>query len=171
MDFIDTLKLKDKSFLELGCGTAMIAVLAAKKGAIVTASDLHLKAVENAQLNAAKNQVNLKILHSDLFENIQEKTFDFICINPPYYPKNPRETAEAAWFCGSEYQYFKKLFAQLPGRFHTQTKVFMILSEDCDIHHIQLLAKKEYIIFEKIVERKNWLERNFIFQLNLDLKK
>lgn len=168
MDFISSFELNKKHFLELGCGAALIAVLAAKKGAIVTASDLNPEAVKNAKINSNKNGLTIKTLKSDLFENIDEKHFHFICINPPFYPKNPKNYEEAAWFCGSEYQYFIKLFKQLPLKMNNQTTVFMILSQDCDIPLIQKLARKEGIIFEKKITRKNYLEENYIFQLHLD---
>ena len=41
LDFIDTIDLKGKSVLELGCGSGIISLFANKKGANVIASDIY----------------------------------------------------------------------------------------------------------------------------------
>jgi hypothetical protein len=41
--------------------------------------------------------------------------FDIIVINPPYYKKDPGSYSDYAWNCGSNGEYFKKLFTQLRG--------------------------------------------------------
>ena len=48
-----------------------------------------------------------------MFDKIEKVNFDYIVINPPYFPKNPKSEKEFAWFCGSDFEYFKKLFSQL----------------------------------------------------------
>ena len=40
LEFIEKLPLNGKTFLELGCGCGIISILAAKKGAFVTATDI-----------------------------------------------------------------------------------------------------------------------------------
>src|SRR5215475_4196780 len=56
IDFLSDQPLKNKTLLELGCGTALISIFAAKNGAIVTASDVSQKAIDNAALNVKANQ-------------------------------------------------------------------------------------------------------------------
>lgn len=165
MDFIEQFDLTDKRFLELGCGTGMISTLAAKKGAKVVASDINPSAIENVRLNAEKNGVILEPIFSDLFEKIPQQIFDYIIINPPYYPKNPQSKAEEAWYCGADFEYFKKLFSQLETYFNETSQVFMILSEDCELEKIKNLATKELLIFELIFQIKKQGEENYIFRI------
>lgn len=165
LEFLETKDLKKQSFLELGCGTGMISVFAAKKGAQVTASDINPKAIENATLNATKNNVNINAVKSDLFSQLQSMQFDYIVINPPYYPKNASDMAENAWFCGEDFGYFKRLFEVLKHHIHQKSKVYMILSEDCDLERISNIAKAEKFGFKTEVETKKWGERNFIFSI------
>jgi release factor glutamine methyltransferase len=140
--FIENFELHGKTFLELGCGSGIISILAANKGAKVSASDINPNAIENAILNAKRNKVEISTFLSDLFKDIPEQVFDFIVINPPYYPKKPSNMAEQAWFCGDHYEYFENLFSTLTNYFDKKSTVIIILSEDCAIEHIKRIAEK-----------------------------
>jgi len=100
IDYLTDKQLSGKSLLELGCGTGLISIIAAKSGAHVVASDLSLLAVENTKRNASQNRVSINIIHSDLFDAIEKMTFDWIIINPPYYARNAKNEEELAWNCG-----------------------------------------------------------------------
>jgi len=77
--------LADARFLEIGCGSGLISILAAKLGAVVTATDINPEAVEAAIQNAKANSVQLNAFASDLFANVKG-SFDFIIFNAPYLP-------------------------------------------------------------------------------------
>ncbi|MGB5896108.1 MAG: methyltransferase [Ignavibacteriaceae bacterium] len=165
LNFVDTLKLESKTFLELGAGTGIISILAAKKGAAVYASDISGKAVENVKLNAVKNNVQINIFTSDLFKNIPDIQFDYIIINPPYYSREPREDEEYAWFCGSNFEYFKSLFNSLSDYIGNDSKVFMILSEVCDIQKIKSIGMENEFAWELKMKKQFWGEKNYIFEI------
>ena len=166
LHFLELKNLEGKSFLELGCGTGLISVLAAQKGALVTSSDINPKAIENVRLNALNNQVELRAIESNLFEKLQGEQFDFIIINPPYYPKEAKSRAEEAWFCGPKFEYFHKLFSGLGNHILSSSKVYMILSEDCQLEKIQAIAKQNNFIFKLELQTKKWGEKNYIFSIN-----
>lgn len=163
MDFMNNKELTHKSILELGCGTGLISTLCAKKGGVVTASDINPKAVENAELNAKNNGVEIKTIQSDLFDTIAEQRFDYILINPPYYPKKPDNMAENAWFCGEDFAYFKKLFLQLDDFVDDQSTVLMILSEDCDFEQIEHLGQEKGFKFEMLLRKRKKGEDYFVY--------
>ena len=165
LDYISNLDLENKMFLELGCGSGIISLLAASKGAIVTASDINKNAL-NTLINSAKsNNLVVKTKYSDLFDELSINPFDVIIINPPYYPKQPKSVKEKAWFCGENFEFFKKLFQQLSQR--TDKDIFMILSEDCNINKIGKIASNHSLSLTKIFEKKVLGERNSIFKLLL----
>ncbi|MEV8532224.1 50S ribosomal protein L11 methyltransferase [Streptomyces sp. NPDC051211] len=70
------------SFLEVGCGAGVVAVMAALAGYDrVVASDIIPRAVENAAVNAERHEVQdrLSALHSDLFSGLSDgDRFDVI---------------------------------------------------------------------------------------------
>lgn len=164
LDYLKPLDLKDKTLLELGCGSGIISLYAASKGAKVTASDINTIALKTLRESALKNELDLNIIHSDLFDQIQRQNFDYIIINPPYYPKNPKSIKEQAWFCGEDFEYFKKLFQQLSER--QDETVLMILSQDCDIETIKRIASQNKLQLDVKKERTIIAEQNFIFSIN-----
>ena len=144
----------------------IISLLAAKKGANVTASDINQTALDFLETNACKNNLKLKIVYSDLFDKLKNLTFDYIIINPPYYPKTPKNIKEHAWFCGENFDYFEKLFVQLPNYLPT-SNFYMILSQDCDIEKIKAIAVRNTMTFELVFEKKNLVETNYLFKIKI----
>ncbi|MFJ3825047.1 methyltransferase [Streptomyces nodosus] len=76
------------AFLEIGCGTGVVAVTAALAGwERVVASDINAEAVANAALNARRHGVadRVRAVHSDLFEGLPAgQLFDTIVWSSPY---------------------------------------------------------------------------------------
>lgn len=163
LHFIAPLNLKGKTLLELGCGSGIISLFAASKEAKVTASDINEVALDALKIASTKNDISVNIVYSDLFENLSEYHFDYIIINPPYYPKTPKNDKESAWFCGENFEYFEDLFSQLPPYIAQNT--WMILSEDCDIERIKNIAAKNRLSLEMILEKTVAKEKNFIFRI------
>ncbi|MCR8432640.1 MAG: methyltransferase [Crenarchaeota archaeon] len=73
--------------LEIGTGSGAIAILLAKLGCDVTATDINPKAIEVAKENATQNNVKIRFIVGDLFAGLNEK-FDTIVFNPPYLPED-----------------------------------------------------------------------------------
>ncbi|MEP0262737.1 methyltransferase [Dokdonia sp.] len=165
LDFISEIDLTQKTFLELGCGSGIISLFASQKGAKVTASDINTTALEYLNNASKNNELPIDCVHSDLFENIAEKQFDYIFINPPYYPKSPENIKQQAWFCGEEFEYFKSLFKQLPKYLSKENTTYMILSEDCELEKIKRIALENNVIMEHVYETKKMGEKNFIFSI------
>lgn len=163
--FLETLPLRDKTILELGCGTGLVGIAAAKNGAIVTLSDISKSAVDCAQNNTKKNKVNVTCIQSDLFAEFDTLHFDYILVNPPYYPDKPKNSQEMAWYCGTEFEYFKEFFSQLKQTTNSLTKTYMVLSEFCQIDRIQEIGIENGFKMEVSDRRRNSIEESLIYQI------
>lgn len=163
LDYIKPLDLKEKTFLELGCGSGIISLLASKKGAVVSSSDINQTALNYLDANAAKNNLLVTTIFSDLFKSIPNSNFDYVIINPPYYPEKPKNIKEQAWFCGENFEYFENLFDQLQNI--ESNNIFMILSEDCEIEKIKSISNKNNFQLSDIKKIKNNFETNYIFKI------
>ena len=165
LQYIGSLKLHEKKILELGAGSGLISIFAAKKGANVTASDINPVAVEFLKKNSGNNRVGLEIIQSDLFGDISPQQFDIIAINPPFYKKNPETINDFAWYCGENGEYFQKLFNGLRGYIHNNSNVLMVLSEDCDINMIERFAVIKGFSLQKIITKKAIWEYLYIYKV------
>jgi release factor glutamine methyltransferase len=165
LQYINKFALNEKRFLELGCGSGLIAITVAKKGAIVTATDINQVAVDALKKNSSQNKVEMEIIQSDLFNNIPKQQFDVIAINPPYYKKKQLTAADHAWYCGENGEYFSALFDTIDGYIHTDTEILMVLFEGCDTEMISGFAAKKNFILNCVYSKQNMLEKNFIFKI------
>jgi release factor glutamine methyltransferase len=164
LQFLRDQDLRAKQFLELGCGTGIIALAAARKGAIVTASDINTIAIRNAGMNAATHHASVNVIHSDLFTSIPVEPFDWIVVNPPYYPADPEDEPAHAWYCGKDHEYFTRLFADLGQYLHAHSHVLMVLSDVCNLSAIFSIAKSAGYYFEQIDQRSIWTDgKNYLF--------
>jgi release factor glutamine methyltransferase len=165
LDFISAKNIKNKNVLELGAGSGFISFYLAKNcGAKVTASDINPNAIEGLKLNSEKLQIPIEVVQSNLFENIDLKNIDLILINPPYYPKEVLNNREAAFYCGADFDYFKRLFEGLK-KGGLVYSVFMILSEDCQIDEISRLASKNELNLKEVHRKRRLQEWNIIYEI------
>ncbi len=163
LDYISSLNLKDKKVLELGCGSGIISIFCASKDAKVTASDIHEIAVSSIQNVGLKQGFRINTLISNLFENIEDQSFNYVLINPPYYPKEPKNLEERAWYCGKDFDYFKNLFSQLEKRMDTNT--LMILSDTSDIKTIKKISNTYNLELKLLCSEKIAFEINYIYKV------
>jgi len=154
-----------KMVLDIGTGSGLLAMFAAKKGATSSAVDINPLAVKTAQANAAANNLSIKVIESDLFDQLPKSaTFDYLLINPPYFAANPKDKAAHAFFAGENLEYFEKLFRQMPGYIHANSTIWVILSDDCDLEKIQEIAQKNEFLQKTIFEKTKWAKRMLILE-------
>ena len=165
LEYLEGKNLKGISLLELGAGTGIISIFCAKREAEVTATDISSTAIKNIEQNSIINSVNINIIQSDLFAEIPEQKFEWIIINPPYYPRDPINEYEQAWFCGSKFQFFTQLFDQLGLYSDISSNITMILSEDCDIKNISRIAENKLFKLNEITRIRKWGEWNHLYKI------
>ena len=85
--------------LDMGTGSGVCAVIAARRAQRVVAVDINPEAVRCAGINALLNHLEHKIdvRHGDLFEPVRGERFDIILFNPPFLLGTPRDDRDRAW--------------------------------------------------------------------------
>jgi release factor glutamine methyltransferase len=140
IEFLKRQPLAGCDLLEMGCGSGLLSLVAAREGARVTAVDINPAAVECTRANARRNGIEVRVEQSDVFDNLPVRAFDRIVVNPPFYKGKPSNDAAFAWYCGAEFDFFRKFFGALPGYAHAGSRTWMILSEVCDLAGIRRVA-------------------------------
>jgi release factor glutamine methyltransferase len=89
----------DGDVLDMGTGSGVGAVLAARYARRVVAVDINAAAVRCARINAALNHLEHKIAvrHGDLFGPVDTERFDLVLFNPPFLKGTPRDDRDSAW--------------------------------------------------------------------------
>jgi len=81
-----TIRRPSRATLDLGAGSGIQAVFAARHSAQVTATDLNPRAAQFVRFNAWLNgAANIEPVTGDTYEPVRNRTFDLIVVNPPFF--------------------------------------------------------------------------------------
>ncbi|MDB6157407.1 MAG: methylase [Gammaproteobacteria bacterium] len=85
--------------LDMGTGSGVCAVFAARHARRVVAVDINPAAVRCATLNALMNHLEhrIEVRHGDLFAPVETERFDLILFNPPFVRGTPQDDRDRAW--------------------------------------------------------------------------
>jgi release factor glutamine methyltransferase len=85
--------------LDMGTGSGVCAVAAARFARRVVAVDINSAAVRCAAMNALLNhrEHRIEVRHGDLFAPVAGERFDLILFNPPFLRGIPRDDRDRAW--------------------------------------------------------------------------
>jgi len=129
------LKACPKTVLDMGTGSGILAIAAAKKGCSVTAVDINPDAIDAAKENAKKEKVKLTFILSDLFEKVKGK-FDLIVFNPPYVRTEDSEVTDMqsiAWQGGTDGMLvIDRFLKQVKGFLKPSGRVLLLVSSTDD---------------------------------------
>ncbi len=144
-----------------GSGAIAVSIGAYIKNAKITAADISSKALNVAKENAKKNNVQIELIKSDMFENIKQK-FDIIVSNPPYIQtkiiktlsKNVQKEPEMALDGGEDGLKFYKQIAKNADKFLEHDGYLCLeIGYDQNLNVTKLL--KETNKYRKIYSKKD----------------
>lgn len=89
----------DAAVLDLGTGSGVCALFAARHAHRVVAVDINPEAVRCAAVNALMNRLDARITlrQGDLFAPVADERFDLVLFNPPFIVGAPKDARDAAW--------------------------------------------------------------------------
>jgi methylase of polypeptide subunit release factors len=167
--FIDRLDLAGRQVADVGTGTGILALAAARRGAAgVVAVDINPNAVKAANDNARANGLDDRVtaVCSDLLSALPaQPLFDVILSNPPYFPGEPLDLADRAWHAGPHYRDIKSLFEQARVRLKPGGMFYVILSSDSDLDLLCSLMEAAGFRSRRAEERSLLVESLVIYEL------
>jgi release factor glutamine methyltransferase len=89
----------DADVLDMGTGSGVCALVAARYARRVVAVDINPAAVRCATVNALLNRLEarIEVRHGDLFAPVTGERFDLVLFNPPFLLGVPKDARDAAW--------------------------------------------------------------------------
>ena len=131
--FVTQLDLRDRTVLDVGTGTGIIALSAARAGAAnVVAVDINPNAALSARENAARTVCRSHVgrMRRSPVGVVAAGQFDAILSNPPFFPEEPIDVADRAWHAGPGYRDIRALFEQARLRLAPGGRFYLLLSSD-----------------------------------------
>ncbi|MFQ5343207.1 MAG: methyltransferase [Anaerolineae bacterium] len=142
----------DSTVLDMGTGSGVGAVFAARWARRVVAVDINPEAVRCARINALLHQVEdrVEVRQGDLFEPACGEQFDAVLFNPPFFRGEPRNDLERALWANDVVERFA---AGLRDHLTPEGHALVILSSDGDVAGFLAACQINNLAADVVAER------------------
>lgn len=166
--FLQGQDLSGRSVVEVGTGSGILALSAAKAGAAqVLALDINPEAVATAAANAKLNGLpQVEARHSNLFSAVSEsEKFDVVLSSPPSFGGEPKSMADRAWHAGPGYRDILPLFDQAAARLKPGGVMYLLISSDTNAALFDHLIEKAGFTSARIATQSIIIEEFYLYEL------
>lgn len=138
--------------LDMGTGSGVGAVFAARAGYRVLAVDINPEAVRCARINVLLNRLEgqVEVRQGDLFAPVAGHSFDLVFFNPPFYRGTPKDALDHAW---RGVDVFERFAAGLPGALAPGGRALLVLSTDGDAAGMLRALEAEHLAYSAVARR------------------
>jgi methylase of polypeptide subunit release factors len=168
-EFISHLDLAGKRVLDIGTGSGILALAAARAGAgQVVAADINPNAALSAGENARANGLGERIdaVGCDLLSAFAPRPlFDVILSSPPKHAGEPRDLADRGWHAGPRYRDVAALFEQARQRLKPGGRLYVMVSSDTNLDLFGRLIERAGFRARAAYERSILIESFIIYEL------
>jgi methylase of polypeptide subunit release factors len=164
-EFIDSLDLRGKQVIDVGTGTGILAIAAARSGSEnVIATDINPNAALSVPDNARHNGVGDRVtaVCMDLLSGFAAyPLFDVIIANPPKHTLEPHDLADRGWNAGPNHRDIAALFEQAYERLKPDGKLYAMLSAHSELSLIEKLIERAGLRF-RVIRRHSIIVDAFV---------
>ncbi len=159
--YVAGLDLNNQRVADIGTGSGLAALAAARAGARVTAVDIDPVAVECASQNAARTGLaaRIQVVRSNVWEAVDPTLrFDLVISNPPFYPRDAEGPQDQAFAAGADYSFFTRLADGLGHRLAAHGSLVLVHSSDVPIAEIAGRMRTVGLSLHPLRERRGFFE-------------
>jgi len=142
--------------LDMGTGSGILALHAAKKAKKVLAVDISRQAVENLRRLSLPN---IQVRRSDLFQNVKER-FDVILFNPPYLPREP--PLDPQWSGGIGI--INRFLSQARSRLRPGGRIFLLVSSQTGMEDVKQTLHSLGYSYRTVAHRNMFFEKLYVLR-------
>lgn len=168
-EFISHLDLRGKRVVDVGTGSGILALAAARAGSEnVIAADINPNAALTAAENARANGVGdcVSALCSNLLSALAPRPlFDVILSSPPKHAGKPRDLADRGWHAGPQYRDIAALFDQSRERLKPGGRLYVMVSSDSDLDLFSAFITRAGFQAQLVAERSIFIESFLLYSL------
>jgi release factor glutamine methyltransferase len=154
----------DSEVLDMGTGSGVCAVFAARHARRVVAVDINPAAVRctgiNALLNRLEHRIDVRL--GDLFAPVSGERFDLILFNPPFVLGTPRDDRDRAWRSSDVAERFA---SELEAHLKPGGAALVLLSTFGDGALFLKAFRQQNLVLSVLAERRFVNEKLTIFRL------
>jgi release factor glutamine methyltransferase len=152
--------------LDMGTGSGVCAIVAARRTAQVIAVDINPEAVRCATANVWLNNVQdaVKIKHGDLFSPVGNDRFDLVLFNPPFIHGTPENDLDRAWRSTDVAERFAR---ELPRHLKPNGQALVLLSTFGNSERFVAALHKQSLSMSVIATRRYLNERLTIVRVHV----
>ena len=167
--FIDRRDLIGKQVADVGTGSGILALAAARAGAAnAFAVDINPNAASSAAENARANGLGERVtgVCSNLLAAFAPRPlFDVILSSPPKHAGEPRDLADRGWHAGPKYRDVAALFDQARERLKPDGRLYVMVSSDSDLDLFGSLIERAGFRARLAHEHSIFIESLIIYEL------
>jgi release factor glutamine methyltransferase len=152
--------------LDMGSGSGVGAVFAARWAQRVVAIDINPSAVRCACINALLNQVDdrVDVRHGDLFAPVAGQRFDVVLFNPPFFRGAPRDALDQAW---RSIDVAERFASGLPDHLMPDGCALVVLSTNGEADAFLRAFRANRFDLEIVAQREGFNELVTVYRLTL----
>ena len=150
---------RDKSVLDMGTGSGILAIEALRYASRVVAADSNPKALEHV----AQKAKEIELIETDLFSNIAD-SFDLIIFNPPYLPED--EYGSKATDGGKEgYETILRFLREARGHLNTNGIILLVFSSHSGKLRIDTAIQELGYTFKELERKSLFFETLYLYEI------